>query len=746
MFSPFRQASSLLFLIVYCLFTSQQVSGVTLTLEEKGYLNSLGEIRLCTAVDSMPLDDVIDGKHIGINAEYMRIFETFIQTPIVLHETSSWYNSLLAVKNGECEIIALAAKTPQREAYLLFTDSYVSIPFVVVTTQEKFFISRLSELIEKQLTLGVQKGYAYVDLLKNKHPDAILIEVESTEEALEKVSRGEIFGFLTGLNMAGYSIQQGGYTNLKINGQFDELSVIQLGIGVRKEMPLLKDIFNKAISSVPAEVKKRVDNSWLSIRYEIVEDYQRLIQFSVVAATILLFLGYRQYHLKRLNAKLEDREKAIWRQANFDFLTELPNRRLFQDRLSQKLSKSMRSQISFALMLIDLDGFKEINDTWGHDQGDEMLIETAKRIKDCLRKSDTIARLGGDEFVVLLDDSAQGMNVEMVAQKILRALSEPFNLKEQAFVSASIGITLCPRDGNNMVELLKNADQAMYAAKDKGRNNFHYFTPEMQATAVHRMQMISELRTAIETDQFEVFYQPIVNLKTQQFDKAEALLRWRHPQKGLVSPLDFIPILEETGLINQVGRWVFIQAAKQAANIREWVNPAFQISINTSPIQYLSRSTFGFVSLLDDLNIPPSAVAIEITESTLMEQVDLVSQHLFDLRDNGVQVSLDDFGTGYSSLAYLKKFDIDYLKIDKSFVDNLSADSNDLVLCEAMIVMAHKIGLSVIAEGVEDSRQANLLKSVNCDFAQGYHFARPLDEQQLVEFLQNHTNPKNLTA
>ena len=718
------------FLTLLLLFTLNALisvkanSVVVLSPQEYQFLDTLDEIKLCVGPDTMPLDDIVGGQHIGINAEYMKIFQSSLNKTIRLIITKSWDESLQFVKQGQCDIISLASKTPQRESFLTFTDSYVNIPFVVVTTQEKFFVSNLSDLIDQKL--GVRKGYAYVDLLRNRFPEITMVEVDSLTDGLEKVDNGEIFGYLSGLHIAGYAIQTGGYTNLKINGHFDELSTISLGIGVRKELTPLKSILNKAIGAIEPQIKKRIDSSWLTVKYEIVEDYQRIIQFAAITSIVLMFIGYRQFQLRKHNVQLAEREKEIWTQANFDFLTGLPNRRLFQDRLAQKLEEVQRKGIPFAIILIDLDEFKEVNDTLGHDQGDKLLIEAADRIKNCLRKSDTLARLGGDEFVVILNDIKHEGGIELVAQKVLQTLKAPFELKENAFVSASVGITLCPRDSTDMVELLKNADQAMYSAKANGRNNFHYFTPSMQQDAMLRMLLIKELRIAVEEQQFELFYQPIIDLKSGVIVKAEALIRWNHPQKGYVSPITFIPILEETRMIIKVGEWVFIEAARQVKRLREIYHTDLQISVNTSPLQFQSKSTNNWLSLTKHINVNPNAIGIEITESMLMEGHDNISNHLLELRDSGFQVSMDDFGTGYSSLSYLRKFDIDYLKIDQSFVRNLSDDSDDMVLCEAIIVMAHKLGLKTIAEGVENETQQFLLADAGCDYGQGYHFAKPL--------------------
>ena len=727
-----------LLIIVLCnlaLMAEETSSRFELTPNEIAYLNQLKVLNLCTAPDAMPLDDIVDGEHTGIGSEYMQIFQRFIGIPIKLVETSSWDESMNFIRNKQCDIIALIARTPQRESYLSFSDTYLDIPFVLVTTNEKFFVSRLSQLISQKM--GVLKGYAYVDLLRNRYPEINLVEVESRMKGLEMVANGEIFGYLSGLNLAGYGIQEGGYTEkLKINGQFDELTKIKLGMATRKDLERLIPIFNKAIASISTQTKQRIDNSWLRVQFEISEDYSRLIIVTAIAIMVIIFIVYRQHHLRKLNRELASREQQIWKQANYDFLTGLPNRRLFHDRLEQQLLKVRRYKEKLAVLLIDLDEFKDVNDTQGHEQGDKLLIEAAQRIKGCLRDSDTIARLGGDEFVVILNDADDEAAIETVASKILESLQSPFKLDEDAYVSASIGITLAPRDSEDLSDLLTNADQAMYAAKADGRNKFHYFTESMQETAQERAALIRELRTALSENQFEVHYQPIEDLNTGEILKAEALIRWNHPEKGLVSPASFIPLLEDTRMIIELGEWVFIESAKQAQAWREKYHFEFQINVNTSALQFQSQKTKSWFKKLEELNISPGAVGIEITESMLMEGQDNISHHLIDLRDLGFQVSLDDFGTGYSSLSYLKKFDIDFLKIDKSFVHQISEDNDDKILCEAIIIMAHRLGLKVVAEGIETMQQKELLQSIGCDYGQGYHLAPPITADEMETLLQ----------
>jgi diguanylate cyclase (GGDEF)-like protein/PAS domain S-box-containing protein len=437
----------------------------------------------------------------------------------------------------------------------------------------------------------------------------------------------------------------------------------------------------------------------------------------------------------------KESEELIWNQANFDTLTGLPNRHMFHDRLAQDIKKAHRANLKTALLFIDLDKFKEVNDTLGHSMGDILLKEAARRIGGCVRETDTVARLGGDEFTVILAELDDTGSVERIAENILRNLSEPFLLgNEIAYVSASIGITLHPNDAIETEDLLKNADQAMYAAKNGGRNRFSYFTQSMQQAAQARLRLTNELRGALAASQFKIHYQPIVNLITGRIDKAEALARWQHPELGMVGPAQFIPLAEETGLIVEIGDWIFKESARQLKLWKTLYNAELQISVNVSPVQLCNTAHCAgkaWLSYLQELELPGQSMVIEITEGLLLNAEAGVAGKLLEFRDAGIQAAIDDFGTGYSSLSYLKKFDIDYLKIDQSFVRDLVTDPDDMALSEAIIVMAHKLGLKVIAEGVETEAQHRLLADAGCDYAQGYLFSRPVPAEKFEELLKS---------
>ena len=426
----------------------------------------------------------------------------------------------------------------------------------------------------------------------------------------------------------------------------------------------------------------------------------------------------------------KQKDALIWKQANYDLLTDLPNRYMFHDRLEQEIKRAHLDGEILAVFFIDLDRFKEVNDTLGHQSGDMLLMDAAKRIRDCVRESDTVARLGGDEFTVIL---SQHDHVEKIAQDLLDRLAEPFSIEDdRIYVSASIGITLYPSDAEDVDQLLKNADQAMYAAKNAGRNRFSYFTSSLQEEAQTRLRLLKDLRSCLQQNQFRLYFQPIVELSTSKIVKAEALLRWNHPDRGMVSPMEFIPLAEETGLILPIGDWVFMEAARWA---KLWAKrrPDLKIGVNMSPLQFknMEGNIDVWLDHLRELGLSGSNIVMEITEGLLLDADMTVTEKLIALRNAGIEIAIDDFGTGYSALSYLKKFQIDYLKIDKSFIRNLDVDRNDMALCDAIIVMAHKLGLEVIAEGVETEVQRDLLRHSGCDYAQGYYYSPPLPAEEL---------------
>ncbi len=424
-------------------------------------------------------------------------------------------------------------------------------------------------------------------------------------------------------------------------------------------------------------------------------------------------------------------------QATHDSLTTLPNRALLIDRLKQAISRAPWNSKYIAVLFLDLDRFKLVNDTRGHDIGDELLQQVANRLSSCLRKGDTVSRLGGDEFVIVLHDLARIEDIQGLAEKIISVFRRPFQLSvEEFFTTASMGISIHPRDGDDPFILMKKADSAMYRAKAAGKNNFVFYDEEMSAQNEKMLAIEIELRRALEKSEFELYYQPQVDMSTGAIIGAEALVRWKHPELGVVSPMEFIPVAEETGLIIPLGRWVIQTACHHRQQWYELGNKDIRVSVNISGVQFQNGSLFAEVdSVLRQTGLNPNLLELELTEGVLAKDSEGSAATLDRLKSMGVHMSIDDFGTGYSSLAYLKRFPMSTLKVDRCFVKDITTDSDDAAICSAVIAMAHNLNLRVIAEGVEDRDQLTFLKTHECDAVQGYYFSRPLPEDEFRSLL-----------
>ena len=423
----------------------------------------------------------------------------------------------------------------------------------------------------------------------------------------------------------------------------------------------------------------------------------------------------------------------IEHQANYDTLTGLANRSVLHDRLQQALLTAANSDLRIAVAFVDLDRFKFINDSLGHHVGDELLKSVAARLKSCVRQCDTVARLGGDEFVLLINGHTGPESVRHVMEKILAAVGQPWVIDQGEFqVSCSIGVALHPEDGQDAQALLKHADSAMYRAKDNGRNNFQFFTRELNVLLTEQLELETHLRRALERDQFVLRYQPRVNLVTGQIVGAEALLRWRIPQRGTIPPGRFIALAEETGLIVPMGKWVLQTACTQNKVWQDAGLAPIVVSVNVSARQFRQDNLVQTVAeVLQSTGLEPRYLELELTESMVMHDAPQLVAMLDELKELGVKIAVDDFGTGYSSLSYLKRFPVDRLKVDRSFVEHMTTEADDATIVRAIIALGHNLGLKVVAEGVETAQQARALRAYQCDEAQGFLFARAVSARDI---------------
>jgi diguanylate cyclase (GGDEF)-like protein len=434
-----------------------------------------------------------------------------------------------------------------------------------------------------------------------------------------------------------------------------------------------------------------------------------------------------------------DSENRLAFLAQFDALTGLPNRALLSDRFSQMMVQARRHATLLGVLFIDLDGFKLVNDSLGHAAGDELLKEAGRRLQAAVRAEDTVARISGDEFAVVLADLAKAEDAALVAQKIVERLAAAFRIGDkEMFVTASIGIAAFPADGDNAEALLGAADAAMYRAKQSGRNAYQFFTAEINQRTRARAELRSELRRALEREEFSLAYQPKIDLASGEACGAEALLRWRHPERGAVAPAEFIPVLEDTGLIVPVGEWVVAQACR---DLKAWQAAGMQampVAVNLSARQFRQLDLDARIrALIRGTGIHPSLIELEITESHLMQDPDHAIRVMRALRETGIKVAVDDFGTGYSSLAYLTRFPVSALKIDRSFVAGIERENGDAAIVRTIIEMARTLAFTVVAEGVENAEQVAYLRRFGCDQAQGYFFARPMPARDFTAVISS---------
>jgi diguanylate cyclase (GGDEF)-like protein len=437
--------------------------------------------------------------------------------------------------------------------------------------------------------------------------------------------------------------------------------------------------------------------------------------------------------------ELEEVNKQLHYQAHEDTLSGLPNRRSFYALLNNNIVNKQE----FALLFIDLDGFKLINDSLGHDYGDLLLQQVSKRIVNCVRADDFVARIGGDEFTIVLNDVANEVQIDKIINKILSSFDNAFTLKnEHVFASASIGVTLSPRDANNVDALIANADQAMYESKRKGKNRSHYFSQEMSQQLINKKEKISDLRNALKNNEFVIHYQPIFNLQTNEVDKAEALIRWQHPTKGVILPDDFIGTIEEEGFMDDLGYWVANQVLSDRLKWDQLTSARMEISINISPSQFKSENSLlqKWLDEFEKITLPDNAIAFEITEHSLVHDHLKVRKHLNDIRSKGIRIAIDDFGVGYSSLSYLQQLSLDILKIDRSFINTLISDKRSYGLCKGIVTIAQELNLTIVAEGIVTQAQHKLINELGCHYGQGYLYDKPMlaeefEHKYITEFL-----------
>lgn len=630
----------------------------------------------------------------------------------------------------------------------------IFLALLLASLLQKLITSPLTHLGETILNIIQQNDFSI--RTKRKHNDELghlsdifnklLSKIEKDNSALK--SSEEKFRKLTALSPVGiFQISPQGEITY-VNQRWCEIN------NTTETTPTLKTWF----TSIHPEDSKILAKHWdnLVVHHEDIAIEIRLISkskkiiWAYLQSTSLHFKDGKLMGFLGSLSDISELKKAQFKMeslAFYDPLTGLANRRLFKNRLEKAVKSVQRTNTSIALLFLDLDQFKRVNDSLGHDIGDYLLKEIAQRLSKHVHENDTVSRIGGDEFTILLTSINSITDVRVIAEKILISLARPFTVHGQEIISSvSIGITLTPEDSVDSNTLMKNADLAMYRAKELGRNNFQFFSEDMNVNILYNLEIEKELNVAIKKDQFILMYQPKISLIDNSITGVETLVRWRHPQKGLIPPDDFIPIAEETGQIIKIGAWVLEHSCHEmGAMIRDGLMPAdSKVAVNLSAKQFSDPLLLQTViDILTQSKIDPLNLELEITESIIMDDVEAAINIMNAIKRRGINLSIDDFGTGYSSLAYLKRFPIDVLKVDRSFVKDIPKDQTDMAITSAVIAMAHKLGMTVVAEGIETQEQLDFLRANQCDDGQGYLLSRPLTLPQLHHFLVSNYGKNN---
>lgn len=662
-----------------------------------------------------------------------------------------WAECLLQLREGQLDLLAPIAFTPQRGKDFDFLETTVLSNWGQIFIPPQAAISSIIDLDGKRVAtvsddVFLEGSVGLRELAHNFDLNITFVPVHNYDEALHAVEGKQadaalvnrIFG---AWHQEDFNIEASSILINPVDIRF-AFSAGKAG-ELRTELDRLLSQWKRQENSI----YHRLVDRWLSPQHkaELLPGWfvPLLVALAFLVVVIVgwlsILLARRQAGLQTQRLKIEElvseNEKRLQHLAHHDPLTGLPNRLLFEDRLRHSLVQAERKKRKMALMFIDLDRFKNINDTLGHEVGDRLLVEVARRLRDSVREADTVARLGGDEFLVLLEEIDSFQTVVNMAQRVRSELGRIVEIDSYQLVSTgSIGISMYPGDADSSEELLKCADVAMYHVKQEGKDNYQFYTPQMNARAHEMLLLERDLRRAIDGNQLCLFYQPQVELKTGRLIGVEALVRWKHPRQGLVPPDDFIPLAEETGLIVPIGEWVLREACRQQVDWQRQGYPALRMAVNVSGRQLKQPDFIETVDLiLTETGIVPSDLELEITESIIMRDVKSTIMELTDLRVRGIRLSIDDFGTGYSSLSYLNRFPVDQLKIDHSFVLRLLSDKEPVVIIDAVIGLGRSMNLEVIAEGIESEQQLEILAARGCHLGQGYLFSRPIPEPELRE-------------
>lgn len=706
-----------------------KVSKIELTAEEVNWIANNKTVTAAVKTGWMPIEYKIESEpsH-GISVDYLKQITALTGLNFKIVE----YNQVFDPINAQL-VTGVVGKS-ELSYYTKIYPPHLYIPYAIYInkhTKHDYRTVNLDDLSAAKV--AVYKNAPFANELKKMYPRMQLINVQIADEAFEYLKNNTVDAYIGNEFVIDYHVEfhRLEFAKKSSTTRFES----SVSMAVRNDEVILYSIISKSLAAIGHNNPKIIDY-WKTPITPISSIHNI---YKIVLALVLLAFSASIYKLlcMRKKSKLEalKNQRMIWNQANFDRQTKLPNRNFFERKIKEVIKDAKVKRTNFAMLYIDLDDFKYVNDISGHSVGDQLLHEASKRICKRVDKNDFTARIGGDEFVIIVPNIKDVLFVDWLCQTILNDLRQPFNINgHDYYITASIGVSLFPKDTETYEELLRYADQAMYQAKKLGRDRYAYFTEELESKINEKITIANSLRQALASNQFELVYQPIVDVDTLEVVKAEALIRWNHPELGLICPDQFIGIAEESGLIHPLGRWILKQAIQDLKYLHQHFGDGFNLAINISPVQFTQpRDLIDFLLALDSNQIPPDVICFEITEGLLLAPSEMVINTIKFLKDKGVKFSIDDFGTGYSALAYLRNFDIDFLKIDKAFTRDLDSDLYNNSLCQFIILMAHNLNIQVIAEGVEHQIHENILRDLGCDFVQGYLHGKPMSKHELVK-------------
>lgn len=677
-------------------------------------------IRLGVDPEFAPFEYLEDGHYQGMASDYVKLLNQRLGLNMQIIEGIGWKEVIDRTERGEIDVLPAVGVTEERSGYLSFTDSYLSYHRVIVTREDTPFISGLQDL--SQLSVAVQANTSHHGYIK-EHSDIQPQLYKTLQDSLLAVSGGEVDSFVGNVASATYWIRKLHLSNLKIAAPVSN-DVQTLHFAVRKGWPELVTILQKGLDSISPMQRKMISEKWLAVEYSPTMDYSLLWRvvggFSLLVITVLLWNVM-------LNRKVQRRTSQLEYSASYDQLTDLPNRFLVQDRLSHLIDDARRAQKKVALISVDINDFKKINEAFGHKTGDTILSEFANRLKNILSEGQTAGRLGGNQFLVVQGNLTDVEDSVALAERIISCTRDKFNsLDQPVSLTVGLGISLYPNDGDTAELLLKYADTATHYAKEQSQG-YAFYTDNLIRNVSRRLELERYMFEALANNEFEVYFQPKVESGSRRIVSFEALLRWHNKEMGMVSPAEFIPIAEKNGSIEEIGLFVMEQSLAALEYWQHRYQTSFSIAVNLSPIQFRSEDLIPTIeSLILNYGLRSKNIEFEITEGLLLSDYPMIEEQLRRLESLGVTLAMDDFGTGYSSLSYLRKYKFDTLKIDREFISDLPTVEADRKLVAATIAMAHELGMKVVAEGVETEEQCNILVENNCDILQGWLFSKAM--------------------